>query len=77
MNVTTVQARDHSKETVQLVTRTRPGAYVGVSLLRTINYNFQADNELTPSRILKSLYKLEPFTRYQIFSLVFLFRKKR
>ena len=66
MNVTTVQARDHSKETVQLVTRTRPGAFVGVSLLRTINYIFQADNTLTPSRVLKALYNLEPFTRYNL-----------
>ena len=65
MNVTTVQARDHSKETVQLVTRTRPGAFVGVSLLRTINYIFQADNTLTPSRVLEALYNLEPFTRYK------------
>jgi hypothetical protein len=64
MNVTTVQVRDHSKETVQLVTRTRPGAYFGVSLLRTLNYIFQADNELTPSRVLKALYKMEPFTKY-------------
>ncbi len=63
MNVTTVQARDHSKETVQLVTRTRPGSFVGVSLLRTVNYIFQADNAITPSRILKSLYKLEPFAK--------------
>uniref|UniRef100_A0A0P5S381 Macroglobulin complement-related protein n=1 Tax=Daphnia magna TaxID=35525 RepID=A0A0P5S381_9CRUS len=63
VNVTAVQARDHSKETVQLVTRTRPGAFVGVSLLRSINYIFQADNALTPSRILKALYKLEPFTK--------------
>ncbi|XP_046648840.1 CD109 antigen-like [Daphnia pulicaria] len=63
MNVTTVQVRDHSKETVQLVTRTRPGAYFGVSLLRTLSYMFQADNELTPSRVLKALYKLEPFTK--------------
>ena len=67
MNLTTVQVRDHSKETVQLVTRTRPGAYFGVSLLRTLNYVFQADNELTPSRVLKALYKLEPFTKYCLF----------
>ena len=63
MNVTTVQTRDHSKETVQLVTRTHPGAFVGISILRSINYIYQADNVLTPSRILKSLYKLEPFTK--------------
>jgi hypothetical protein len=69
MNVTTVQVRDHSKETVQLVTRTRPGAFVGVSLLRSINYIFQADNDINPSRVLKALYKLEPFTKYRLIPL--------
>ncbi len=69
MNVTTVQVRDHSKETVQLVTRTRPGAFVGVSLLRSINYIFQADNDINPSRVLKALYKLEPFTKYRFYSI--------
>nr|CAH0098524.1 unnamed protein product [Daphnia galeata] len=46
-----------------LTTITRPGAFVGVSLLRTINYIFQTDNTLTPSRVIKALYNLEPFTR--------------
>ncbi|XP_059351436.1 CD109 antigen-like [Daphnia carinata] len=63
VNLTMVQTKDHSKETVQLVTRTRPGSFVGVSLLRIMNHMYQADNELTPSRVLKALYKLEPFTK--------------
>ena len=63
MNITLVQARDHSKQTVQLVTRSHPGAFVGVSVLRTVNYQFQAENAVSPSRMLKSLYSLEPFSR--------------
>ena len=63
MNITLVQNRDHSKATVQLVTRTQPGAFVGVSVLRTVNNMFQAENQISPSRITKSLYSLEPFTR--------------
>lgn len=63
MNVTMVQARDHSKQTVQVVTKTTPGAYVGVSLSRSSNSIFQADNELTPNKFLQSLYRLEPFNR--------------
>lgn len=66
MNVTLEQLRDHSKQTVQLVTRTQPGAFLGVSLLRWVNHVFQADNTLTPSRMLRALYKLEPFTRYEL-----------
>ena len=58
-----VQARDHSKRTVELITRSAPGAFIGVSLLRWVNHIFQADNTLTPSRMLQALYKLEPFTR--------------
>lgn len=61
-----VQTKDHSKETVQLVTRSQPGAFVGVSVLRQFHHILQADNELTPSRMLKALYKLEPFTRYTL-----------
>lgn len=57
-----VQIRDHSKKTVQLVTRTKIGAFVGMSLLRSAHFIFQADNELTPSRLLRALYKLEPFS---------------
>lgn len=64
MNVTMVQNRDHSKKTVQLVTRSHPGAFIGVSLSRSSNYIFQADNELTPSRMMLALYDLEPFNRY-------------
>ena len=63
MNVTTVQIRDHSKRTVQLVTRSHPGSFVGISLLRAINYGFKADNEVSPSRILQALYQLEPHTK--------------
>lgn len=63
MNVTMVQARDHSKQTVQIVTKTTPGAYVAMSIARSANYIFQADNELTPNRVLRSLYSLEPFNR--------------
>lgn len=63
MNITTVQFRDHSKETVQLVSRTLPRSFVGLSVLRYMNYLYQADNVVTPSRMLKSLYKLEPFTK--------------
>ena len=58
-----VQTRDHSKQTVQVVTRSQPGSFVGVSLLRSSNYIFQADNELTPGRMLRALYDLEPFNR--------------
>ena len=64
MNITTVQIKDHSKATVQLVTRSQPGSFVGVSILRYVNHHFQADNQLTPSRFLKALYQLEPFNRY-------------
>lgn len=64
MNLTMVQNRDHSKKTVQVVTRSKIGAFTGVSLLRSAHYIFQADNELTPSRMLRALYDLEPFTRY-------------
>ena len=63
MNVSMVQTRDHSKQTVQLVTRSQPGSFVAVSLLRSSNYIFQADNELTPSRMMRALYDLEPFNR--------------
>lgn len=63
MNITAVQIKDHSKDTVQLVTRSQPGSYVGVSILRYVNHHFQADNQLTPSRFLKALYQLEPFNR--------------
>ena len=63
MNITLVQTRDHKKDTVQLVTRSHPGAFVGVSVLRSVNYIFQADNQISPSRMLKSLYSLEPFSR--------------
>nr|CAH0112339.1 unnamed protein product [Daphnia galeata] len=49
-NLTLVQTKDYSKATIQLVTRTRPGAFVAVSILRNVNYIIQADNELTPSR---------------------------
>ena len=63
INVTMVQTRDHSKQTVQVVTRSQPGSFVGVSLLRSSNYIFQADNELTPGRMLRALYDLEPFNR--------------
>ena len=30
MNVTMVQTRDHSKQTVQVVTRSQPGSFVGL-----------------------------------------------
>ena len=63
MNVTMVQNRDHSKQTVQLVTRSHPGAFVGMSLSRSSNSIFQADNDLSPSRMLRALYALEPFNR--------------
>lgn len=63
MNVTMVQARDHSKQTVQVVTKTTPGTYIGISIARSGNYIFQADNELTPNKMLQSLYSLEPFNR--------------
>uniref|UniRef100_A0A0P5Q059 Macroglobulin complement-related protein n=1 Tax=Daphnia magna TaxID=35525 RepID=A0A0P5Q059_9CRUS len=62
-NLTMVQTKDHSKLTVQVVTRTLPGAFTGVSLLRSAHYMFQADNEITHSRMIRALYKLEPFTR--------------
>lgn len=65
MNLTMVQNRDHSKTTVQVVTRSKIGAFTGVSLLRSAHYIFQADNELTPSRMLRALYELEPFSRYK------------
>ena len=58
-----VQTKDHSKLTVQVVTRTIPGAFTGVSLLRSAHYMFQADNEITHSRMIRALYQLEPFTR--------------
>jgi CD109 antigen len=58
-----VQTKDHSKLTVQVVTRTLPGAFTGVSLLRSAHYMFQADNEITHSRMMRALYQLEPFTR--------------
>lgn len=63
VNMTLVQLRDHSKQTVQVVTRTIPGSFVGVSLLRSGNYFYQTDSEVTHSRFLKSLYELEPFNR--------------
>jgi len=56
------QNRDHSKKTVMLITETIYGGFVGISDRRP-SFSFQADNELTPSRILKALYQLEPFTR--------------
>ena len=62
-NMTLVQLKDHSKQTVQLVTRTVPGSFVGVSLLRSGNYYYQADSEVTHSRALRSLYELELFNR--------------
>ncbi len=63
MNITLVQTRDHSKATVQLVTRTHAGSYIGINVLRGLNYYYQADSAVTYSRILKKLYTLEPFTR--------------
>jgi predicted secreted protein len=62
-NLTMVQTKDHSKLTVQVVTRTLPGAFTGVSLIRSANYMFQADNEITYSRMIRALYQLEPFSR--------------
>lgn len=63
MNMTLVQNKDHSKQTVQVVTRTLPGSFVAVSLLRSTQFYFQAENTVTPSRIVRALYKMEPFTR--------------
>lgn len=72
MNVTLVQTRDHSKATVQFITRTHSGSYVGISMLNEMSYYLMTDNEITPSRILKSLYKLEPFTKYDNYFLVYI-----
>lgn len=58
-----VQAKDHSKLTVQVVTQTLPGAFTAVSLKRSANSMFQADNEMTHSRMIRALYNLEPFTK--------------
>lgn len=68
-----VQTKDHSKLTVQVVTRTLPGAYTAVSLARSANYLFQADNDITPSRMIRALYQLEPFTRFIRLFLLFRF----
>lgn len=66
-----VQTKDHSKLTVQVVTRTLPGAFTGVSLLRSAHYMFQADNEITHSRMIRALYQLEPFNRLEFHRLLF------
>ena len=72
MNITLVQSRDHSKETVQLVTRSHPGSFVGVSVLRLLNYQFQGDNTVSPGVVIRSLYALEPFQKFEYFSLYLL-----
>lgn len=63
MNMTLVQSKDHSKQTIQVVTRTLPGCFVGVSLLRSTQFFFQGDNTISPSRFIRALYDTEPFTR--------------
>lgn len=58
-----VQTKDHSKLTVQIVTQTLPGVFTAVSVSRSSNSKFQADNEITHSRMMRALYQLEPFNR--------------
>ena len=59
-----VQNRDHNNKTVQMVTRSHFGAFIGLSLLRSESYILQADNELASSRIILELYHLELFNGY-------------
>lgn len=58
------QAKDRSKDTVELQLYADPAAYFGVSAQRSSRHLMQAGNELNHAYVFQTLHSLEPHNRY-------------